>query len=348
MKNKIEWIVVNRESGHTVAVLSTPAHYRARVACLSPLEVIRPVTDIGDVLPPPNATCSVSEWLAVEIRTEQSHHAAAWARGDHVESRRASEAMSRHLEQLLRLASVGEHAAGDEPSIEGTPTEREVALTSALAKCRDAFPPPERGSDLEQEWAQAIGDPESVPGYLEAIAAAQASVDRGQYEAVDEKAAFDDAFSPEYLAHRQNNGIPDVSEFAYSVWVHARRPLLALAEQKPRNEILADAIRSLAAWELHHAAGLTRMPQVPMPASFARLPLALTASDLTGLPVIGSVWNHYNGNRYMVFAILNKDSEHQDKYPTLIAYVGSNGKIWARRADDWHRSMKPVVVPAAA
>lgn len=39
---------------------------------------------------------------------------------------------------------------------------------SVLAECRDAFPVPERGSDLEHLWAQAMGDPYSVPGYIKA------------------------------------------------------------------------------------------------------------------------------------------------------------------------------------
>lgn len=40
-------------------------------------------------------------------------------------------------------------------------------LIDALSKCRDAFPIPEQGSNLEGYWASAMGDPLSVPGYVQ-------------------------------------------------------------------------------------------------------------------------------------------------------------------------------------
>lgn len=41
-------------------------------------------------------------------------------------------------------------------------------LQSALAECRDCFQIPAPGSPLENAWAQAIGDPLSVPAYVRA------------------------------------------------------------------------------------------------------------------------------------------------------------------------------------
>lgn len=54
-------------------------------------------------------------------------------------------------------------------------------------------------------------------------------------------------------------------------------------------------------------------------------------------PEVGSIWKHYNGNVYEVIAIANTlDTE---KYPKAVIHkTRANGKVWTRRADDWHRS----------
>lgn len=52
---------------------------------------------------------------------------------------------------------------------------------------------------------------------------------------------------------------------------------------------------------------------------------------------VGDVWQHTNGNLYTVLHIANEPDEL--RYPRTIVYQGPNGKVWARRADDWHRSM---------
>lgn len=55
-------------------------------------------------------------------------------------------------------------------------------------------------------------------------------------------------------------------------------------------------------------------------------------------------WNHYNGNTYKVIALANTEGDiesKREKYPPIVVYQGSNNKIWARRLDDWHRSMTP-------
>jgi hypothetical protein len=30
------------------------------------------------------------------------------------------------------------------------------------------------------------------------------------------------------------------------------------------------------------------------------------------------------------------------RYPRTVIYRGPNGNTWSRRADDWHRSMRPI------
>lgn len=57
---------------------------------------------------------------------------------------------------------------------------REGGLIRALAECRDLFPMPEPGAELELIWGQAMGDPESVPGYVKA----QVDALRAQVEAL--------------------------------------------------------------------------------------------------------------------------------------------------------------------
>lgn len=42
-----------------------------------------------------------------------------------------------------------------------------------LAECRDAYPVPEVGSELEGLWGQAMGDPVSVGAYVKACATSQ-------------------------------------------------------------------------------------------------------------------------------------------------------------------------------
>lgn len=44
-----------------------------------------------------------------------------------------------------------------------------------LADCRDAFPVPEHGSPIENEWIAAVGSHEAVPVYLQAVAKQQAA-----------------------------------------------------------------------------------------------------------------------------------------------------------------------------
>lgn len=54
-------------------------------------------------------------------------------------------------------------------------------------------------------------------------------------------------------------------------------------------------------------------------------------------PEEGSTWRHTNGNLYTVLYLANELDTPQ--YPLTVVYRGENGKVWTRRADDWHRSM---------
>lgn len=54
-------------------------------------------------------------------------------------------------------------------------------------------------------------------------------------------------------------------------------------------------------------------------------------------PAPGSVWVHRSGTEYHVLHLANEPND--DRYPLTVVYQGPNGKVWSRRADDWHRSM---------
>lgn len=355
MKKDIQWHVLDKSTGDILMVLTSGAQYREKAAILASSEVIRPVTSPDDEFPPAHAPCSVAEWLTYQIRSEQSHYAASWARRDHAETGRAGGHISKLLDQLQRLAEAGESATAANPPADGEPTVRELALTSALAKCRDAFPHPPVGSDLEQALAHAVGDPESVPDYIQAIADDLDNQAQAQYEATDEKEAFSAVYSPEYLAQRQDKGVADLTEFAFSVWCQARLPVKSLLAQPSRNDILSTAIAALLACDQNAAAERISLMLDPMPAPFTRNPEsfnglmdgfhALIGAGLASEPPVGSTWRHKNGNRYTVFAILNKDSERQDEYPTSVAYVGDNGKTWVRPLHRWHGSMTLLFAP---
>ena len=58
------------------------------------------------------------------------------------------------------------------------------------------------------------------------------------------------------------------------------------------------------------------------------------------VPREGSVWQHTNGNRYVVRAITNEYGTDFVRYPVTVVYKGStNGIMWSRPLSDWHRSM---------
>jgi NTP pyrophosphatase (non-canonical NTP hydrolase) len=62
-----------------------------------------------------------------------------------------------------------------------------------------------------------------------------------------------------------------------------------------------------------------------------------------------SRWQHTSGTIYEVLFLTNRHDN--PRYPRTVIYRGPNGYIWSRRADDWHRSMSPIVLsqePVAA
>jgi hypothetical protein len=71
------------------------------------------------------------------------------------------------------------------------------------------------------------------------------------------------------------------------------------------------------------------------------------ALQLSDLPTIGSLWQHFKtGNKYTVVSWLNTSVAATDKYPWMISYISAEtGSLWARRADDWHRSFGLLYAP---
>lgn len=65
-------------------------------------------------------------------------------------------------------------------------------------------------------------------------------------------------------------------------------------------------------------------------------------SNVLATPEINSKWTHTNGNIYTVINIANKDTDHPDKYPVTVVYIGENKKVWSRPVSDWYRSMKEI------
>jgi hypothetical protein len=64
---------------------------------------------------------------------------------------------------------------------------------------------------------------------------------------------------------------------------------------------------------------------------------------MVSIPEKGSTWEHRgSGNFYTVLHIANEPDD--ERYPRMIVYQGTDGRVWARRADDWHRSMVAQVI----
>ena len=56
----------------------------------------------------------------------------------------------------------------------------------------------------------------------------------------------------------------------------------------------------------------------------------------------GTIWRHTNDNTYTVLYIANEFTEYSEAYPPTVVYIENNGRIWARLASDWHRSMTQI------
>jgi hypothetical protein len=58
------------------------------------------------------------------------------------------------------------------------------------------------------------------------------------------------------------------------------------------------------------------------------------------LPEVGSIWRHHSGRLYGVKLIANAHTEHPDRYPVTVVYVGRvNGRIWAKSLDRFLKTM---------
>jgi hypothetical protein len=58
-------------------------------------------------------------------------------------------------------------------------------------------------------------------------------------------------------------------------------------------------------------------------------------------PELGSWWEHKDGEVYQVMFLANPPAG-SPHYPRMIVYLGPNGRIWVRRADDWHLCMRQI------
>jgi hypothetical protein len=61
-------------------------------------------------------------------------------------------------------------------------------------------------------------------------------------------------------------------------------------------------------------------------------------SDLLKTVTANSLWQHTNGNRYVVLYITNTAYRHPN-YPITVVYQNTdNGTVWSRPLADWERS----------
>lgn len=59
------------------------------------------------------------------------------------------------------------------------------------------------------------------------------------------------------------------------------------------------------------------------------------------VPASGTVWEHTNGNLYVVYDVTNAESDRPEKFPITISYHGlTNLKRWSRPLSQWYRSFK--------
>lgn len=65
-------------------------------------------------------------------------------------------------------------------------------------------------------------------------------------------------------------------------------------------------------------------------------------------PKVGTIWQHYNGQQYLVLMIANEMSTNPDKYPPSVVYQNVvTLTVWCRPVSDWARSLTPVELAAA-
>jgi len=65
--------------------------------------------------------------------------------------------------------------------------------------------------------------------------------------------------------------------------------------------------------------------------------------DARTWPEQGTLWDHTNGNQYVVEDFTNIQTTNQDQYPTTIVYKSVlTRRLYSRPLMDWDRSMKPA------
>lgn len=61
------------------------------------------------------------------------------------------------------------------------------------------------------------------------------------------------------------------------------------------------------------------------------------------LPLIGSLWQHTKGGRYIVVMLANLRQPPKEGYPQTVVYRDVlTGEAFTRPASDWRRSMTEV------
>ena len=57
------------------------------------------------------------------------------------------------------------------------------------------------------------------------------------------------------------------------------------------------------------------------------------------IPKKHSLWRHHSRRLYVVVLITNEHTEHPDRYPVTVCYVGSNGRAWSKSLKRFHETM---------
>jgi hypothetical protein len=85
-------------------------------------------------------------------------------------------------------------------------------LLSALAECRDAFPVPAAGGELEGHWVSAMANPDEVPAYVKACieSTSKDAIRREAWISVDERLPEEDSV---VLVSAWEYGKPDGKRF---------------------------------------------------------------------------------------------------------------------------------------
>jgi hypothetical protein len=156
---------------HRVMINGKWEGWQARASLAKPQPVGGALTEIIGDLRALYAESTAGDWQ----KGISTHHTVSFVDGKrpypiaefhHARDAEFCDAARKHMPALLdALATLSAPVA--QP---GEADELSSKALTIIAACRDAFPIPPPGSDAEEYWAQSIGDPESVPDYLRALA----------------------------------------------------------------------------------------------------------------------------------------------------------------------------------